>query len=230
MSSQMPIVLFLFFDLLCPDSGYCFPLSFFLVPALIHASTMSTTNHVVPPVNDAVVHPSQEILAVSLSIDQRKEAWRLKHRNVSAGTTAYWAMRAAERDAIFTYDSQTVSDQSSFSDDDSEDDVALTHEEHLLRDYNARRDAFFSHPLAVWNAMYDLHGWTKRVQRDWKSANTGLGRHTYPWRILTHGSENPSFLTGLSTLLSCPGILLKQTQFFVSSPALLVVCSGNCSH
>jgi hypothetical protein len=40
----------------------------------------------VSPACGSVVHPSQSIPAVSLSIDQRKEALHLKHKNVSAGT------------------------------------------------------------------------------------------------------------------------------------------------
>jgi hypothetical protein len=141
---------------------------------------MSTANLVVSIVQNAVVPPAQEIPAVSVSIDDLKAAWRLKHGNVTAGTPAYWAMRTALRDALFTNESDIASDHSSVSDDGSMDEVSLTPDEQLLRDFNARRDAFFSHPYAVWTAIYDLHSWTKRVQREWKSANTGLGRRTYP--------------------------------------------------
>jgi hypothetical protein len=73
------------------------------------------------------------------------------------------------------------------------EEVSLTPAEQLLRDHTARRDAHFSHAHAVWTAIYDLHGWTKRVQRKWKSANTGLGRLTGPWRVLTQESRDTWF-------------------------------------
>jgi hypothetical protein len=51
--------------------------------------------------NATATHPSLAIPAVSVSIDQRRDVWQSKHGNVSAGTPAYWTMRAKERDAIF---------------------------------------------------------------------------------------------------------------------------------
>ncbi len=112
------------------------------------------------------VHPSLTIPAVSVSIDQRRDAWQLMHGNVSAGTLAYWAMRAMEKDAIFLNEADNVSIV-------SEDDVFVAPEE-------------FTYPLAAWQAIYDLHGWTNRVQREWKSANIGLNGRIYrnqPWLI-----------------------------------------------
>jgi hypothetical protein len=80
----------------------------FLVPSLAYAAAISTANLVVPILQDAVVPPAQDIPAVSVSIDDLKAAWQLKHRNVTAGTPAYWAKRAADRDVLFPV-SQTVS-------------------------------------------------------------------------------------------------------------------------
>ena len=77
--------------------------------------------------------------AVNVSIEDLRAAWQLKHNNVSAGTPAYWDMRAVERDAIFTNEADNVSV-------DIEDDESFTPEE-------------FTYPLAAWQAIYDLHGW-----------------------------------------------------------------------
>ena len=124
------------------------------------------------------VHPSIAIPAVSLSIDQRRDAWQLKHGNVSAGTTVYWAMRAMERDAIFEADNVSII---------SEEDLSAEPEE-------------FTYPLPAWQAIYDLHGWTLRVQQEWKSANIGLNGHVYqnqPWRILTQESRDTWFRDGV---------------------------------
>jgi hypothetical protein len=120
----------------------------------------------VSPASRSTVHPSQTIPVMSLSLDQLKHAWHLKHDNVSAGTPAYWAMRAEERDDIYSYASQFVSDPSSYSEEDTEIKTVLTPEEQMNHDYNVRRDSFLKQPLSVWTAMYDLHGWTTRVQRE----------------------------------------------------------------
>jgi hypothetical protein len=82
------------------------------------------------------VHPSPPIPAVSVSIDQSRDAWQLKHGNVSAGTPAYWAMRAMERDAILEADNVNII---------SEEDLSAEPEE-------------FTYPLPAWQAIYDLHG------------------------------------------------------------------------
>ena len=124
------------------------------------------------------VHPSIAIPAVSVSIDQRRDAWQLKHRNVSADTPAYWAMRARERDAIF-----------------DTDDINIISEEELCVEPDE-----FTYPLPAWQAIYDLHGWTVRVQQEWRSANMGLNGHVYqnnPWRILTQESRNTWFREGV---------------------------------
>ena len=124
------------------------------------------------------VHPSLAIPAVSVSIEQRRDAWQLKHGNVSAGTPAYWAMRAMERDAIFEADNVSII---------SEEDLSAETEE-------------FTYPLPAWQAIYDLHGWTVRVQQEWKSANIGLNGHVYqnqPWWILTQESRNTWFRDGV---------------------------------
>ena len=123
-----------------------------------------------------VAQPEIAIPAVSLSIDQRRDAWQIKHRNVSAGTPAYWAMRARERDAIFDTD-----------DNMSEEDLSAEPDE-------------FTYPLPAWQAIYDLHGWTVRVQQEWKSANIGINGHVYqnnPWRILTQESRDTWFREGV---------------------------------
>jgi hypothetical protein len=124
------------------------------------------------------VQPAIAIPAVSLSIEQRRDVWLLKHGNVSAGTPAYWAMRARERDAIF-----------------DTDDINIISEE----DLSAEPDEF-TYPLPAWQAIYDLHGWTFRVQQEWKSANIGLNGHVYqnnPWRILTQESRDTWFREGV---------------------------------
>ena len=139
-----------------------------------------SASDMVPTASGSAGHPSHAIPAVSLSIDLRKEAWQLKHGNVSAGTPAYWAMRAVERDAIFLNEADNVTIV-------SEDDVSVAPEE-------------FTYPLAAWQAIYDLHGWTHRVQREWKSANIGLNGHVYqhqPWRILTQETRNAWFRDGV---------------------------------
>ena len=123
-----------------------------------------------------VVQPEIAIPAVSLSIEQRRDAWQIKHRNVSAGTPAYWAMRARERDAIF-YTDDIISEKD-LSDEPDE----------------------FTYTLLAWQAIYDLHGLTVRVQQEWKSANIGLNGHVYqnnPWRILTQESRDTWFREGV---------------------------------
>jgi hypothetical protein len=94
---------------------------------------------------------------------------------------------------LFLYALQFVSDPSSFLEEDREINTVLTPEEQMDHDYNVRRDAFLKQPLSVWTAMYDLHGWTTRVQREWKSANPGVAEHKYPWHILTQESRHAWF-------------------------------------
>jgi hypothetical protein len=123
-----------------------------------------------------VAQPEIAIPAVSVSIDLRRDVWQTKHRNVSAGTAAYWAMRARERDAIF----------------DTDDLISV-------EDLSAEPDEF-TYPLLAWQAIYDLHGWTVRAQQEWKSANIGLNGHVYqnnPWRILTQESRDTWFREGV---------------------------------
>jgi hypothetical protein len=128
--------------------------------------------------NATAVHPSLAIPAVSVSIDQLRNAWQLKHGNISAGTPAYWTMRATERDAVFEPDHVSIVTEEDLSDQPDE----------------------CTYPLPAWQAIYDLHGWTLRVQQEWKSANIGLNGHVYqnqPWRILTQESRNTWFRDGV---------------------------------
>jgi hypothetical protein len=121
--------------------------------------------------NATATHPSLAIPAVSVSIDQLREAWHLKHGNVSVGTPAYWTMRAKERDAVFEPDHVSIISEQDLSDQPDE----------------------CTYPLPAWQAIYDLHGWTLRVQQEWKSANIGLDGQVYfnrPWLILTQESRS----------------------------------------
>jgi hypothetical protein len=93
--------------------------------------------------NATAVHPSLAIPAVSVSIDQLRNAWQLKHGNISAGTPAYWTMRATERDAVFEPDHVSIVTEEDLSDQPDE----------------------CTYPLPAWQAIYDLHGWTLRVQQ-----------------------------------------------------------------
>jgi hypothetical protein len=141
---------------------------------------MSAPPLVVPVAQDALVAPTQGVPEVSLSRAALKAAWLREHSGKSQGTTAYWAKRAADKDILFASDSDSENDGSSpVSFDSSMSEV--TPAEQLIKDKIYRH---FSHAHDVWNAIYDLHGWTKRVQCEWISANIGLGRHR-PWRVLT---------------------------------------------
>jgi hypothetical protein len=131
---------------------------------------------------------------VSVSRDDLNAACRLEHRGKTQGTPAYWAKRAADKDVLFASESDSVNDhRTSDSEDSSMKEMILTPAEQVLRDHNARREKMFSHAHAVWTAVYDLHGWTKRVQREWFSANTGRGRLTGPWKVYTNESRDAWF-------------------------------------
>jgi hypothetical protein len=128
--------------------------------------------------NAAATNPSLAIPAVSESIDQLRQAWLLKHEHVSAGTPAYWTMRAKERDAIFEPDNNSIICEEDLSDQPDE----------------------FTYPLSAWQAIHELHGWTFRAQKEWKSANIGLNGQVYsnkPWLKLTQESRNTWFRDGV---------------------------------
>jgi hypothetical protein len=144
----------------------------------------------VPLVQDAIVFPSQGYSEMGVSLDDRKNAWRLEHKGKSSSLDpAYWAKRAADRDLIFVSDPDSVSEhESADSDDSGMEEVLLTPEEQLLKDHYARREEIISHAHRVWDAVEDLHGWTVRVKREWFSAHTGLGRRIGPWEVYTRES------------------------------------------
>jgi hypothetical protein len=69
------------------------------------------------------------------------------------------------------------------------EDVSLTPEEQLAIERQIRREEIISHAEKVWDAVEALHGWTKRVKREWSTTNMGLVRRIGPWEVYTRFSR-----------------------------------------
>ena len=82
------------------------------------------------------------------------------------------------RDAIFSPDNKSIICEEDLSDQPDE----------------------LTYPLSAWHAIHELHGWTFRAQKEWKSANIGLNGQVYsnkPWLKLTQESRNTWFRDGV---------------------------------